>query len=80
MKRFTILLIFCFTYASVINIPAEILTVQQGIDAFTSGDTIIVAPGTYYESFDIREKNISVPSNYLFDEAPIMDPIHLDVI
>jgi len=35
--------------AATIHVPADQPTIQAGIDATGAGDTIIVAPGTYYE-------------------------------
>lgn len=36
--------------AATINVPADFSTIQAAISASTSGDTIIVSPGTYYEN------------------------------
>ncbi len=38
-----------FARATVINVPADELTIQAGIDASTNGDEIIVADGVYNE-------------------------------
>jgi hypothetical protein len=65
-----IIIIFVFytsAYATVINIPADYPTIQQGIDASSSGDTVLVETGTYYENLVISEYDIVLASNFIFD-------------
>ncbi|UCE67556.1 MAG: right-handed parallel beta-helix repeat-containing protein [Candidatus Zixiibacteriota bacterium] len=56
-------------WATIINIPDDYSTIQQGIDASTDGDTVRVAPGTYYGdinySIRIDDKNIVLGSWFL---------------
>lgn len=81
MKRTIIILIISLF---VINVRADILTVktdgtghftsiQQAYLAASSGDTLLVYPGTYYENIDINipSKNITIASLYLTTSNPV---------
>ncbi len=51
--------VFCFAVTAesvTVHVPADELTIQAGIDAANSGDTVLVAADTYYEH-DIVMKN-----------------------
>jgi hypothetical protein len=49
--------------ASTIHIPGDQPTIQAGINAAGNGDTVLVAPGIYYENIDFKGKAITVTSS-----------------
>ncbi|UCC79596.1 MAG: T9SS type A sorting domain-containing protein [Candidatus Zixiibacteriota bacterium] len=51
--------------STIINIPADYPTIQQGIDASTNGDTVLVQPGLYIENVDFSGRNIVLGSLFL---------------
>jgi PKD repeat protein len=68
MKIFLIislLMVFGFINATIINIPAEHTTFYSAITTSVDGDTILVQPGTYLENINYAGKNITIGSLYL---------------
>ena len=66
--RFAILFIIFFgvpviCLSKTIYVPGNYPTIQQAIDASVNGDTVLVAPGTYKETFDYKQKAITVKSS-----------------
>ncbi len=57
--------------ASVIQVPGDQPTIQMAIDAAATGDSVMVAPGSYLESINFRGKAIVVTSIDPEDEAVV---------
>jgi hypothetical protein len=60
-----------FAQAVTISVPQDLLTIQGAIDAAVQGDTVLVAPGTYFENIHFRGKEITVASEAGADKTII---------
>lgn len=49
--------------STTVHVPADQSTIQAGINAASIGDTLLVAPGTYYENINFKGKAITVTSS-----------------
>ncbi len=50
--------------AKIINVPADQSTIQDGINAASNGDTVLVYPGTYFENINFHGKKIVLTSRF----------------
>ncbi len=67
---FYLFLVIFSSEASIINVPANYSTIQAAINASNYGDTVLVAPGTYFENINFRRKNIVLTSLYYQNNNP----------
>jgi hypothetical protein len=58
-----------------ITVPDDYSTIQQAIDASSSGDLIIVKQGRYYESINFKGKNIILTSSSPYEEQIVENTI-----
>ena len=53
---------------SIVLVPDDYAKIQDAINESAPGDTIIVAPGTYFENINFKGKDIYLTSNFYFDK------------
>jgi len=51
------------SFATILEVPDPYPTIQSAIDAASNGDTVLVAPGTYFENIVFHGKAITVMSS-----------------
>ena len=64
----TLFLLMVPVFATTINIPGDYPTIQDGIEAASDGDTVLVHPGTFYGAIDFLGKSIVLGSLYILEE------------
>jgi len=61
------------TDAATLRVPSQYPTIQGAIDASRTGDTVLVAPGTYAEGLAIHDKGILTLESEAGAESTIID-------
>ena len=64
-KHLPLLLFIGLAWGTIINIPADYSTIQEGINVSENADTILVQPGLYYENLNFIDKNIVIGSVFM---------------
>ena len=54
--------------ATIRQVPGQYNTIQAAINASAHGDTIVVAPGVYFENISFRGKRVVLTSQFLFSQ------------
>ncbi|MFQ5870003.1 MAG: right-handed parallel beta-helix repeat-containing protein [Candidatus Zixiibacteriota bacterium] len=68
LVRIVVLAVFLFPLivgATIINIPDDYDTIQEGINASSDGDTVLVQPNVYYENINFNGHNVVLASLFL---------------
>ena len=60
-----VLLLTTYLYSTIINVPEDQPTIQEGINVAVDTDTVLVQPDTYIENINYNGKNITVASLFL---------------
>ena len=60
MKYLVLFIFVAFVHSTIINIPGDYPTIQEGIDNSVNGDTVLVSAGTYSENITYNGKNILI--------------------
>ena len=63
----SLMLTFQGSYGRMIHVPADYLTIREGIHASVNGDTVVVSPGEYFENLNFRGKKIVLTSLWYLD-------------
>ena len=77
MRIILSILLLSVCYPTVINVPEDYSTIQESIDASSTGDTVLISSDIYYESIDFLSKNITVAGEYINSgiQADIMQTV-----
>jgi parallel beta-helix repeat protein len=65
------IVIISFLSATIINVPGDQPTIQEGINVAVDGDTVLVHPSIYFENINFNGKNITVASLFLTTQDTI---------
>lgn len=73
LRYISFIFIVTTSYASIITVPSDFANIQDAINYASSGDSILIDDGIYYEGLEI-DKDITLMSHYINDN----DESHID--
>ena len=66
MRNVIFIALLSFSFSNIIHIPDDYPSIQEGIDASTESDTVLVLDGEYFENLYLN-KDITIASYYITD-------------
>jgi len=57
--------IVTFAFSDIIHVPDAFETIRSGINAASDNDTVLVAPGEYFENIELDGKTLTLASRFL---------------
>jgi len=80
ITKIAILLLITFIKSEILNVPSDYLTIQNAINSSSENDTILIAPGTYYENLIVDDININFLSSSgaettIIDGSSVYNPV-----
>ncbi len=86
MPILLLLLLLKLATGTILEVPADYPTVQAALDATQSGDTVLVAPGTWHGNLVTPNRELTLASHFLFSrdsldiQQTILDGDSLDSV
>jgi hypothetical protein len=86
MRILLLLLLFKLATGTILEVPADYPTVQAALDATQSGDTVLVAPGTWHGNLVTPDRELTLASHFLLSrdsldiQQTILDGDSLDSV
>ena len=76
----SLLLTCCVTEAAVLHVPDEYASIQGALDAAATGDTVLIACGTYFEHGLIDTSGVTLTSETGLADCVTIDGLNLGTV